>query len=383
MSSSSPSRISLLLSNPRRIIFLTLAFVLIIVILAVSIHSCGNDDSIEYKFQKITKGEVVRTVFVSGKVNFLSVYFVKSEVPSGIVATVHGVLNAMVRKNELLATITSDDTYFNAKQTKEQLIQASLGLDAAKDVYEQKKLLFESKLVAQKEVEDAKRNYDRALSNLRYCQNSMDRLKSDMAGCIVRAPVAGMISQVSAFPQMNVGKGTDLFQIVDNIKKMSLELNISETDIGNIKEGKPIEFSVNSYPDKKFTGKITVINATPVTENNIVIYKAYADCDNSQQLLKSGMTATASIFIDRVDNVLRIPNEAFSATPLFADIIPGKKFVWGKGNTSDPKDMKKIEIKTGLIGSDFTQLTAGNLKENDQVLVQVRKKTKGQSIPGL
>jgi HlyD family secretion protein len=357
--------------------------VITIVCLGLYFHSCESNDEVDYQFQRISKGEVVRTVFVTGKVDFLAVDFVKSDVPSGIISAVNAGLNSVVRKYDILATISAEDVAFNTKQAKENLIQANLALDSAKDLLEQKHKLLDNQVISLKEFEEAKRNYERALSNQRTCQNTTDKMNKDLAACVVRAPVAGQISQVWAFPQMAVGKGTDLFQIVENIKKMSLSLNIDETDIGSVQEGRTVEFSVSAYPDKKFSGKITSISTTPTTQSNVVTYTAWAECDNSSMLLKSGMSATASIFVDKADAVLRIPNEAFTASPVFSNAIPGKRFAWKKDHSADPMGMKKIEIKTGLSGNGFTQILSGDIKEGDQVLVQIRKRTKGQSIPGL
>lgn len=370
--------------NRRRIAVLGVLAVVLILSVFFSVRSCENDTPVEYVFSKVEKGEVVRTVFVTGKVNFLIAYMIDSELSNATIDKVKVGLNKQVKKGDILATVKSDELQFNLKQAKESLIQANLMLASAKDVFDQKKKLLESKVIAKKEFEEATRNLERAQSTQRSNQNALDKIQKDVDACVIKSPVSGQVVQVMAYPGQIISKGTDLFQIVENMKKMGLELNIDETDIGAIKEGKSLEFTVSAFPDKKFTGKITSIPTTSTTQGNIVTYKALAECDNSSLLLKSGMSATASIFIDKAQNTIKVPNEALTASPVFSKSDPAKRFVWKKvPDDGSNNGMKKTEVKTGLSGNGFTQITAGNVTEKDQVLVQVRKKAKGQAIPGL
>jgi HlyD family secretion protein len=378
------SKITDTFSSRKRILILIAAAALVILATLLSLRSCGDKDTIEYQFKKVEKGDVARTIFVTGKIVFASSTTVESELSNGFIESVKAGLNAKVKKGDVLAKIKADDTVFNAKQTKEALIQANISLEAATDLFNLKTNFFESKVIAKTELEEAKRNLDRAQSQQRSSQNAMDKLNKDLEACVVKAPINGQISQLWAFPNMSISKGTDLFQIVGDMKKMNLELSIDETDIGSIKEGKTVEFSVSAYPDKKFKGKITSVSTTSVMQGNIVTYKAFAECDNSSLLLKSGMSATASVFVDMAANVIKVPNEAFTASPVFTDSEPGKRFIWKKiPDDGKNKGMKKLEVSTGLVGNSFTQITGGNIRENDQILVRVLKKSKGQSIPGL
>ncbi|HEY1407200.1 MAG TPA: efflux RND transporter periplasmic adaptor subunit, partial [Spirochaetota bacterium] len=294
--------------------------------------------------------------------------------------------NDFVKKGTVLAEIDAPDLNFNAQQTRETLTQMTITLDAAKEALIAKESLFKENLVAEKEYTAAKRDYDRALSAYRQTKNNMDKINQDLINRIVRSTVAGQVIQVFGVPFAAVGKGTDLFQITANIKKMTLVLNVDESDIGIVSVGKPVEFTVSAYQDKKFTGKITTISTTPIMQGNIVTYSTLGECDNSLLLLKPGMSVTASIFVNKVGSVLRIPNEAFSISPEFTESTPGKKFVWKRKKTlgaGDAEDMVRVEVTTGLSGNGYTQFVSGKLKEGDEVLVKIKRQQKGKSIPGL
>lgn len=369
----------------RRRVLLAILLIALLTIVVVWIRSCDDESDVEFVFSKVIKGEIVSSVYVSGKLDLNSSVYVRSNV-AGVVTKVNVQLNEQVKKGKVLAVIDSPDLEFRANQQKEELNQVTATLEGATEALHAKDSLFKDALIPENEYNAAKRDYNKALSAYRITKNSYGRTIDELRSRTLRSPASGQVIQITAVPSTSIPNGAVLFQIAENMRKMDLILNIDESDVGRISTGKKVEFSVSAYPNKTFFGKIRQISMTPVQIGNMITYTALGDCDNSSLLLKPGMSITASIFMDRISSALSVPNEAFTASPVFMESTPGKKFVWKKkksGGSSDLSNMERVEVKVGLFGGTSTQIISGDLKEGDEVLVKVVKKKKGKSIPGL
>jgi HlyD family secretion protein len=154
---------------------------------------------------------------------------------------------------------------------------------------------------------------------------------------------------------------------------MILTISIDESDIGNIKKGQQVIFSVSAFPDKKFNGIINQVRMNPVKSGGLVTYQALVVCENSELLLKPGMTATATVVIDQKANVLRVLNQAFLISPENdSDSENGKKYIWKKTGIGTGKSYKKTEVKTGLAGDMHTEIVDG-IKPGDEVMIKIQE----------
>jgi HlyD family secretion protein len=141
-----------------------------------------------------------------------------------------------------------------------------------------------------------------------------------------------------------------------------------------------VNFSVSAYPDKVFSGTIMQVRMNPVLvalgpSSKIVTYESLVECDNSNVLLRPGMTVTALVNIAKKSGVIRVPNAAFMISPIPVDSSIGKKYVWKKESLSLKSiPMRRIEVKTGIIGDDYTEVTGSDLKEGDEILVGMHNK---------
>ena len=381
------SNMAIGIERRRRRVILAISVIAVITIIVVLVRSCSNDSDVEYVFGKINKGEVTNTVYVSGKLDVNTILYAKSEI-YGEMKKIYVKVNSNVKKGSLLAVINSPDLDYEYKQLLETYRQQKMSEDAVKDTLESKEKMFKDALISQKEYQNAQRDYERTISVLRQTTYRMDVLKQNIASKYVRSPVSGQVLQIFATETFPVSKGMNLMQIVPDMKKLLLTLNIDESDIGVVSSGKTVEFNVTAYPNKVFKGTVTGISSVPVASGGgVTTYQAWAECDNSSLLLKPGMSVTASIFITKKDNVLCIPNEALTITPVFTEMVPGKRFVWKKAaslSDGDYNGMTRVEVKTGIAGNSFTEYVSGQIKEGDEVLIKIKKVTKkGKSIPGI
>lgn len=176
-----------------------------------------------------------------------------------------------------------------------------------------------------------------------------------------------------------------LFTIAQDLTKMEIDTSVDEADISNVREGQPVSFTVDAYPEVRFKGKVTQIRNAPVITQNVVTYVVIVSVDNREMKLKPGMTANVTIETARKDNVLKIPSAALRFKP-----AAGEKTDKGKTEKSGgqvPRKTKKepmekvyilgkdnkpvsVRVRTGLSNDGQVELVEGNLKEGDEVIVE-------------
>ena len=157
-----------------------------------------------------------------------------------------------------------------------------------------------------------------------------------------------------------------LFLIATDLTRMQVDANVSESDIGGIKNGNTASFTVDAYPKRAFEGTVTEVRQSPQTVQNVITYDVVVSVDNSDLALKPGLTAATTIIIDRRSDVLRVPNQALRYVP--TGTVPGEtkqSRVWVlRDRTPAP-----VQVTVGLDDDDFTEIVQGDLKPNDRVIV--------------
>ena len=342
---------------------------------------CGTDDSLKYIYEKVSEGEVVKNVFVSGTIDVLDYTVIKSKVSGNEIHLLKDE-NSPVRKGEIVAVLKNDDIAYDLMQSRESLLRQRIDLQVASEKMELNKKLFEENLVSEKQFIETKRAYEKVQSLYRITVASNNKLIIEKNNLNIVSPINGTVIKLHVDEGEGVSREKAIYDITSDMKKMQMILDIAEADVGSIKKGMPVSFEVTAYPGKKFTGKVNEISISSKKKNNIVTYTAWADCDNSELLLKPGMSAVAVIMVGHKEKVLRVPNDAFSVSPFFVEYEPGKRFVWKKSSGAE-NGMIRIQIFPGLIGSDYTEVLSGKINVNDEVMVKIQSEGKKKSIPGL
>ena len=363
----------------KRVFFFGAIILVVAGIIYLVQKSGGKENSMEFEYSSISLGDVAKSISASGKLDLFQSEAVVSGI-NGVATQVVADFNQYVRAGDLLAHLDSSEVDLNFANAKETFKRVSLELESMKDFYESKKTLFEEKLISQKEVDEARRNYEKSQTVFNQNKLAYDSAAGAVSAKNIYAPISGVILQRDVELRQGVQAGKVLFVIAPDMKKMKLVINVDESDIGYVKSGLQVDFSVSAYPDKVFSGTITQVRMNPVLimvgpTNKIVTYESLVECNNAQMLLRPGMTVTALVNISRKSGVLRVPNAAFMISPIPVDNTIGKKFVWKKESLSMKSvPMSRIEVKTGIIGDDFTEVTGVDLKEGDEILVGMHKK---------
>jgi len=236
-------------------------------------------------------------------------------------------------------------------------------------------------LISARDLEQGEIEYKTAVNDYKLLQLEQLEARQQKAYSIIVSPIDGVVAQSfigTAEHQSGLAMqaNTPAFYIAPSLKTMELILDIDESDIGSVKKNQKVIFSTSAFPDKKFSGDIVSVSINPVHKGNMVVYQPTVICDNSEMLLKPGMTATATIAVAVKENVLRVPNQALIVSPDFNEESrhSGVPVVWKKNtNPLQSSPLIMVEVKTGLGGDIFTEITDDSLKNNDEILVKIRQ----------
>ncbi len=334
----------------------------------------GKDTVYTYTYNDVEKRTVKKTVSVSGKLDLHERILVRSEI-GGEVTNIYADYNERVEKDELLLEIFSEEILESFEQYSDTYRFKRVDLENAYDLYQTKKELYEEELISEREFSDTRLSYQRMESSFREVKKEYERRKELLDSRMVYSPVSGTIINRNVENNQKIGGGHLLFEIAPTLTKMNLTINIDESDIGIVEKGQEVTFTVSAYPDEVFTGTIREVRMNPHNINGITMYKSLVVCDNREEKLKPGMSATATIHIGKKDNVLAVPNQAFMVTPPNASESEPGSVVWVKKSVSvaNESPVTMVEIETGLRGDSFTEITSGEIKESDEVLISVFK----------
>ena len=271
----------------------------------------------KYRTAKVDRGDVTQTVTATGTVSAVTTVAVGSQV-SGIIAKLHADFNSQVKKGDLL--IELDPTPFQEKVNAAQagLEKANVDVRNTKIALERQKALKKEGLAPQADYDAAQANYDSARASSQQAAATLKQAETDLKYTKIVAPIDGVV----VARQYDVGQtvaasfqAPTLFTIAQDLTKMQVSADVSESDIGTVKVGQPVRFTVDAYPDRNFRGKVSQIRLNATVNQNVVTYPVIVAVDNPDLMLKPTMTANVAVEVARVRDVLRIPNAALRFRP--------------------------------------------------------------------
>ncbi len=354
-----------------------LVVIIVIVVAVVTyflLRGCNTDIGLVYRYEKVTLGEVKKTISVTGTLEILNSYSVLSKI-SGIVTNVYVDFNSYVKKGQLLAKLDTTEIDQELLKIDSKREAAAFELLSARRELNAKKELLKDNLISERGLEQAELQYKKIATQLKQIQNDYEIAKNTKSYTRILAPGSGVVISKDIEPNIPVTENKVLFIIAEDLKQMRLIIQVDESDIGFIKKNQNVTFTVSAFPEKVFEGKITQVRLNPIIKEQIVSYQALVTCNNNELMLKPGMTATATVDVASKKNVLRIPSEAFIVSLVdMPEQDMGKKFVWRKHALSiDSLPAERVEVKTGLTGDYYTEILPGKIKEGDEILVGINK----------
>lgn len=364
----------------KRYIFIML---IAIILLTVGTITIVQSKKVHYKTEKITRCTITEFVEASGTINPVNTVSVGSTV-SGLIKEIYVDFNSEVKKGQLLAQIDPANFEAQVQQNQAQINNASANLsklqaiaDFDKKQYERYKNLYAKNFVAKSELDEKYSIYksdlaqiNAARAQINQYQASLRTAQTNLSYTKIIAPVDGtVISRKIDLGQPVAAsfQAPELFTIAQDLTKMQIEVSVSEADIGKVKEGQQVKYTLDGYPDSEFFGEVTQVRLSPTTVSNVVTYTVIVDVNNEDLKLKPGMTANVSIITNESVDVICVPNIALKFTPN----SDGQKYknqgVW----VLDKNKPRRVDIETGASDDSSTEITAKEIAEGDFVITGI------------
>jgi len=277
----------------------------------------GDEKETKFSYVQITKGDLNVIISSSGTMQAIKTVDVGTQV-SGKIDRLLVDFNSQVRKGQLLAVLDTVVLAASVRDAQSSLDRAVAQYDQAVAVHERNKQLFEKQFMNEVDFIASKTNVQVLLAAKKSAVTSLDRAKLNLGYAYIYSPISGTIINRSVEQGQTVAASLSaptIFTIAEDLSRMQILTNVDESDIGQIKVGQKVQFTVQAHSGKKFDGVVTQIRLNPNVVSNVVNYVVVVNADNKDKLLLPGMTATVDFYVDYRENVLLVPNVALRFQP--------------------------------------------------------------------
>jgi HlyD family secretion protein len=297
-----------------------IALVVVLAVAAVAIWYSNTTEAevrMEYRYVTLEKGNLESVVASSGKLNAVTTVQVGTQV-SGIVNHISADFNDTVRRGQVIARIDTTLLVSSVADARATLSRNQAQLDFAKTDYERVKGLFDKQFATEVEMNQAKYNLDLAEATIVSSRISLERALRNLSYATIVSPIDGVVVERNVDAGQTVAASLNtpqLFLIANDLSRMEILASVDESDIGLIKKGQTVRFTVQAYDEATFYGQVRQVRLQSAIQENVVTYTAVVDVDNSDRRLLPGMTATVEFLIEQVTDVMKVPNAALRFRP--------------------------------------------------------------------
>lgn len=290
---------------------------LVIVVAGWMFTRANSEKESPYRFATVDRGDLEASVSATGKLGAVTTVQVGTQV-SGQVSAIYVDFNDRVRKGQLIARIDPTLQQQAVRDALAGLERAQAERAQAQREYDRNKQLFDRKVLTEAEFNNAQYALAIANATVKSAQVTLDRARQNLSYTSIYAPIDGIVVERNVDVGQTVAaslSAPQLFLIANNLSQMQILASVDESDIGLIKDGQEVRFSVQAYPDENFKGTVRQVRLQSVTQENVVNYTAVVVVDNTSGKLLPGMTATVDFLTGSAKNVLLVPNAALRVRP--------------------------------------------------------------------
>lgn len=301
----------------RKYIFIIAAFMVLILIVFLSIGKGGPEKNTKPRIQVVKKGNIVNTVTATGTVEPIDQVEIGTQV-SGVIESIYTDYNEHVEKGQLIAQIDESTLRARLLQAKSSLASAQNELDYQTKNFNRIKKLYKKDMVSQSQYDETLYRYKNAKSSVKSLESEVEQAEVNLSYASIYSPIDGVVLSKSVEEGQTVAANFNtptLFLIAKDLTQMQVEVDVDEADIGQVEEGQRVTFTVDAFPETKFTGEVTQVRLEPETTSNVVTYTVIIDAPNPELKLKPGLTANVTIITNEAKNVDRVPASAIRFSP--------------------------------------------------------------------
>ena len=352
---------------------------IIIIAIIVWLFSGGKEEKqISFSFEKAAPANIQIGVTATGTIEPVTSVTVGTQV-SGIVSRIYVDYNSVVKKGQVIAELDKTNLTSELNTAKANLASAQSSLNYETDNYKRYKTLYSKGLVSADEYESAKLSYDKALQTVVSQKEQLTKAQTNLGYATITSPIDGVVLSKAVEEGQTVAASfntPELFSIAKDLKDMRVIADIDEADIGEVKEGENVKFTVDAFPNDTFEGVVTQVRQEATTTNNVVTYEVVISAPNADLKLKPGLTANVTIFTAEKNNVLSVPSKALRYTPTVETIgkkykiqdCDGKNKVW----TLEGNVLKAHAVQIGISDGSHTEIISG-ISNGVQVITELKE----------
>ncbi len=345
---------------------LVIVAVAAIAALAVWLLSGGKkEEKITFDTAAVAPANIMNSITATGTIEPVTSVTVGTQV-SGIVSKLYVDYNSVVKKGQVIAELDKTNLMSQLNTAKTQLATAQSQLNYQTANYKRYKTLFEKGLVAADDFDNAKLSYTQAKEQVASAKEEVQRAQTNLGYATITSPIDGVVLSKSVEEGQTVAASfstPELFTIAQDLTNMQVVADVDEADIGDVKEGERVTFTVDAYPDDTFEGEVKQVRQEATTTNNVVTYEVVISAPNADLKLKPGLTANVTIYTAERKGVLSVPSKALRFTPQketvgkmkIVDVANAKNKVW----TIEGNSIVAHKVNIGMTDGTNTQIVGG------------------------
>ena len=343
---------------------------------AAVMTGCSKKTGFTYSEAEAAKQDIVNSVTATGTIEPVTSVDVGTQV-SGVISKLYVDYNSVVKAGQVIAELDRTNLMSDLSSAQASLKSAQSELDYQKTNYERYKALYDKGLISANDFEQARLSYVQAQQKTQQQKESVKKAQTNLGYATITSPIDGVVLSKEVEEGQTVASSFStptLFKIARDLTDMRVIADVDEADIGDVKEGQRVTFTVDAFPDDTFEGQVTQVRQEATTESNVVTYEVVISAPNDDLKLKPGLTANVVIFTMEAKDVLAVPSKALRFTPREAMLnsdetitdTDAKEKVWVK----EGSNLKAVAVETGMTNGTLTQITKG-LKPGTHVLTEV------------
>lgn len=330
------------------------------------IVGCQKKQEVSYEEATAEMGSISTSVTATGTIEPVTKVEVGTQV-SGIIDKIYVDYNSEVHKGQVIAELDKTNLLSELESAQHNLANAQSNLDYQQNNYNRYKTLFDKGLVSANDFEQARLGFEQARQQVAIQQQSVQKAKTNLGYATITAPIDGVVLSKEVEEGQTVASAMTtptLFILARDLTDMRVIADVDEADIGEVKEGQRVTFTVDAYPDDTFNGIVTQVRQEATTESNVVTYEVVISAPNDDLKLKPGLTANVTIITSEVNNVVVIPSKALRFNPSEALLKEGQSII--KPSAPGPHvwmldngNIKGVNVTTGIQGGNLTEIISG------------------------
>ena len=357
-------------------IWIAVVVIVIVAVAAWAMSGGKKKEDINFKEEKVALKTLQNSVTATGTIEAVTSVTVGTQV-SGIVNKLYVDYNSQVKKGQVIAELDKTNLLSELNTAKANLASAQSSLNYQAANMERYKTLYKKGLVSADEYENALLTYRQAKEQVASSKENVQRAQTNLGYATITSPIDGTVISKSVEEGQTVAASfntPELFTIAKDLTNMQVVANVDEADIGGVKEGNRVTFTVDAYPDDTFEGTVKQVRLEATTTNNVVTYEVVISAPNADLKLKPGLTANVTIYTQERSGVLAVANKALRFTPTKETVGKDMKIVDCKGKnkvwTLNGNTLTAHPVTIGQSDGINTEITKG-LKQGDKIVTEI------------